>query len=150
MLRTLGFRILKRVASDMAGGTTQARTSVDFTIDGAGLLAHVVSVAGGHADFMGCFVRGFAESNRAKLELLSGSADAETADGRVLLYVCPECGDMGCGSYAAKVKVSAEVVEWFDFAYENGYEPARPLQELGPFVFALKQYMSTVTAASEA
>jgi hypothetical protein len=134
----------------LGAGITQARTSVDFLIDGAALLARLVNAGTGHADFMGCFVRGFAQHNQEKLALLAGQAPPETDDGRVLLYVCPACGEIRCGSYAAKVQVGTEAVEWSDFAYENGYEPAKPLAGLGPFVFGLHEYTNVITRASAA
>ena len=150
MPHSLDFRLLSRPASASGGAITQGRTSVDFLIDGEGLLARLVKADGGHSDFMGCFVHGFPEQNQRKLALLAGQAPPETDEGRVLLYVCPECGDTGCGAYAAKVRVGAEVVEWSDFAYENGYEPAKRLPGLGPFVFILHEYKNVIARSSAA
>ena len=148
MTSSLDFRLLNRAASTTGGTTTKGRTSVDFVIDGEGLLARLVAADGGHSDFMGCFVAGFPAPNQAKLALLAGQSSPETGEGRVLLYICPECGDIGCGAYAARVRVGAEQVEWSDFAYENGYEPARRLASLGPFVFRLSEYTDVIARAS--
>lgn len=38
---------------------------------------------------------------------------------------------------------------WCDFAYENGYEPARVLPSVGPFSFARLDHEATVKAAAE-
>jgi hypothetical protein len=149
MISSLDFRLLNRVASATGGTTTKGRTSVDFVIDGEGLLTRLVAAdGGGHGDFMGCFVLGLPELNQAKSALLAGQSAAETDEGRVLLYLCPECGDIRCGAYAAKVQVGPELVEWSDFAYENGYEPGRRLANLGPFVFGLSEYRDVIARAS--
>ncbi|QDU94686.1 hypothetical protein Pla8534_24920 [Lignipirellula cremea] len=99
---------------------------------------------------MGCFVRGFPEANLAKQKTLLASSPAETDDGRVLLYVCPECGDIGCGAYAVKVRATQGTVEWFEFAYVNGHEPPRFIESIGPFLFDAEEYKSVVTRSSDA
>jgi hypothetical protein len=147
MPSSLDFRLLNRAASASGGVITTGRTSIDFVIDGEALLAQLTNVGGGHADFMGCFVLGFTERNQAKRASLIGQSPPETDEGRVLLYVCPECGDIGCGAYAARVQVGVELVEWSDFAYENGYEQSQPLG-VGPFVFRLPEYEDVTARAS--
>lgn len=73
---------------------------------------------------------------------------SEVADGRSLLYVCPECGDIGCGAYAAHVRREAGNYVWLDFVYVNGYELPRPLPTIGPFVFTAPEYEHAIAAAS--
>jgi hypothetical protein len=146
MLHILDYQPLMREAS-FSSGTKQPRTSVNFTIDGSALLDKLVQLDGDHVDFMGSFVRGFDEENIRKSEQFLGISAADTLDGRVLLYVCPECGDIGCGAYAAKITVSDEKVVWSDFAYENGYEPANTLGAIAPFTFALRDYVQIIDAA---
>jgi hypothetical protein len=71
------------------------------------------------------------------------------ASGRVALLVCEECGDIACGAIAARLSVGASGVEWTDWAYENGYEPAR---EHGwpvcpeRFAFSRAQYEEAIRA----
>jgi hypothetical protein len=74
------------------------------------LLEMLVKNAGGHSDFMGCFVSGYAEScERTRATLL----DVPPENGkRVLLYICPECGDVGCGAYSALVRRDRESYVW--------------------------------------
>lgn len=150
MPHSFGFQFLHRQASESGEASTQSRAFVDFLIDGEGLLMQIAKADGGHADLMGCFVSGFPEHNQKKLAVLLGNAPAETEESRVLLYVCPECGDIACGSFAAKIRINEDKVEWSDFAYENGYEPARPLPSIGPFVFNANEYKCVVTQASAA
>ncbi|RII42225.1 hypothetical protein DWB68_08315 [Galactobacter valiniphilus] len=44
----------------------------------------------------------------------------------VLLAVCPQCGDLGCGAVAARVIWAEGTVTWSDFQWidEDGLEPA--------------------------
>ena len=150
MRNALSFHLLERKASTSGEATTQARTSVDFLVDETSLLQRLTDEDGGHGDFMGCFVRDFPEANLAKQKTLLASSPAETEDGRVLLYVCPECGDIGCGAYAVKVRAIQGIVEWSEFAYVNGYEPPRPIESVGPFLFEPEEYKSVITRSSDA
>jgi hypothetical protein len=97
---------------------------------------------------MGCFVRGFSTDNERKRAQLASARESDTEDGQYLLYVCPECGDIGCGAYGARIRITGETWEWYDFAYENGYEPARVLASAGPFSFARRDYDAIVEAAA--
>ena len=150
MRHSLNFALLERKASNTTAATVRAVISVDFLVEGQSLLHRLVKQDGGHGDFMGCFVRSLSEQNYKKRELLLSGAPAETDEGRVLLYVCPECGDIRCGAYAARVRLQPGAVEWFDFAYENGYEPGRPILEVGPFTFDAANYVQVITRAGAA
>jgi hypothetical protein len=147
-MNSFAIRHLKRAGSSEPGATVAARDSIDFVIDDTSLLDLLVNSGGGHGDFMGCFVRGFGTENERKKAQLTGGGEPETEGGRCLLYVCPECGDIGCGAYGARIKITGELIEWYDFAYENGYEPARTLDSVGPFCFDRSDYDATVEAAA--
>ena len=99
-MNLLGHRTLHRPGTVSGAATRTERTSADFLIDGQSLLEMLVKNAGGHSDFMGCFVSGYAEScERTRATLL----DVPPENGkRVLLYICPECGDVGCGDRVAR------------------------------------------------
>jgi hypothetical protein len=148
-MNTLGYALLVReAAATKGGGSVQGRVSADFVIDGTSLLQTLVKADGGHSDFMGCFVRGFPEPNRASLSKLLAEETPNTEDGRTLVYICPECGDIGCGAYAARIGRVEGQYTWSDFAYVNGYEPAREVAGLGPFTFSEAQYKASLKAAS--
>ena len=124
------------------------RTFADFLVNGESLLHALVKVDGGHADFMSCFVQGLADENRRTAEKLLLSAEPDTERGGVLLYVCPECGDIACGAYSARVTRTLSGYAWHDFAYENGYEAPRLIEGVGPFHFALHEYEHALRLAS--
>ena len=122
-MQSITVRRLVRSGNSTPDATKSARVSADFIVDGQSLLSRLVKVDAGHSDFTGCFVHGFTDENLKKYTQLAGAARPDSNDGRDLLYVCPECGDIGCGAYAAKVRINSDVAQWYDFAYENGSSP---------------------------
>lgn len=48
--------------------------------------------------------------------------------GRIALYVCGDCGDLGCGAVTATLHVDAYKISWTGFAWDNGYEPTDPIK----------------------
>ena len=46
---------------------------------------------------------------------------SELESGRVMLYVCPECGDIDCGAITAVILDVGDRIIWRDFGYETGY-----------------------------
>jgi hypothetical protein len=64
-------------------------------------------------------------------------------DGRVSLYICPECGDLGCGSITADIEVQDDFIKWANFGYQNNYDgnlATEPFESIGPFEFERKNY----------
>ena len=135
---------LHRPGSAVNGATTVQRDSADFLVDGESLLARLVKMNGGHDDFMGCFVHGFAEAKAQALSELLLEVKS-----RVGLYICPECGDIGCGRFSVMVERRADEVIWSEFAYENGYEDPCVFEEIGPFRFQSSQYEQAVRQSAE-
>lgn len=128
-------------------GPGDVQTSVDFRIDDESLL-RMLCRAGAPSDVMGVFQIGRNDSNLAVAARLFGDAAPDTAEERVLLYVCAECGDIGCGAIGVRVTVGNAMVVWSDFAVENGYEAAIPISGVGPFEFEVSKYRAAVAAAS--
>ena len=87
------------------------------------------------------------EAAREGLEQLAGarerSDDWPLAPGRLPLYVCPVCADLGCGAITVEVVRHEGVVTWQDFRMENGYsvpDEAIDLSAFGPFHFDAEQH----------
>ena len=118
----------------------KSRTSIDFVIDGKSLIELLDGTSGDRSDLMGCFVKGFEEENKDVLSFLTCKSTSEVETGRVLLYICPECGDIGCGSYAAIIEKVSDQYVWRSFAYENGYEEPMLIETVGPFYFNVDNY----------
>ncbi|MFO1494940.1 MAG: hypothetical protein U1F26_09790 [Lysobacterales bacterium] len=139
--------VLIRPGTSSGSVTTQPRQSVDFTVNGVSLLTTILKVDGGSADFMGCLVRGFPEQNAQAAAQLRLVTSPDTESGRILLYLCPECGDIGCGAYGVFIERIGETFIWRDFAYENGYEDPRPIESIGPYTFEGASYEREIARA---
>jgi hypothetical protein len=113
--------------------------SIDFVIDGKSLLK-ILTENDGDNDYMGCFSKGLNELNKNSKNKLLVKTEPETENGRVLIYVCPECADIGCGALCCKIKKENGKYIWNDFAYENGYEDEKIYKNIGPFYFDEKTY----------
>ena len=147
MRNELSYKLLFRPGSAGSTSTTE-RTSADFLIDGESLLRILVQEDGGHGDLMGVLVHGYPESNADVAMQLRLQVAPPSHSERVLLYICPECGDIGCGAYSAMVNRDEEIYTWKDFFYENGYEDPRSLETVGPFLFEASQYEAAILSAS--
>ena len=64
------------------------------------------------------------------------------------LYICPECGDLSCGTVSAAIERIGDLVSWRDFGYENDYdqEPLdrRHLEALTEYSFAWPEYEAAI------
>jgi hypothetical protein len=67
---------------------------------------------------------------------------------RAVLFGCPECGDLACGAITVLVSRNELIVQWSDFAYENGYEAKTTIADVGPFVFDRAAYLTAFPQAS--
>lgn len=120
---------------------------LDFQVDGDSL--HRLLHAG---SLVGCLGWGMSAAEKSTItQLLSPQSDADSAS-RVPLYVCAECGDIGCGAITADVRIVDDQVEWNDFAFENNYDPDMTVREdyrhVGPFRFQLQLYRDTLETRS--
>jgi hypothetical protein len=123
-------------------GRTERRY-LDFVVDGISLYDRLR--AGDRVTALGCWLR---DSEREHIEqLLSGS-------GRVPLYVCAECGDLGCGAVTVQVERTPEGFVWRDFALENNYDDtmkdAAPYRTVGPFLFNKTEYWQLLNKRASA
>lgn len=75
-----------------------------------------------------------------------GIEKSSLISGRIMIYVCPECGDIGCGAITANINVTNTEVIWNNFAYEddNAEPNITDYQGIGPFIFNKKQYLEII------
>ncbi|WP_186296859.1 hypothetical protein [Cupriavidus campinensis] len=76
--------------------------------------------------------------------LLDVSPESEK---RVLLYICPECGDVACGAYSVLVRRERESYVWEGFA-QTSESDLKSAETVGPFIFDASMYKDSVLAAS--
>ena len=128
---------LELVRRDRKGGAKKtARSFLDFTIDGDSLYARL----GEPLDLISpLWLDHPAPDEKEKaIQRLLKQATGDLHSDRVSLYICPECGDLGCGAISAEIIFSENAVVWSDFGYENNYEDAvarERYESIGPFEF---------------
>jgi hypothetical protein len=117
------------------------REYLDFTIDGVGLNGAIgrrggATVAAGLVSILVTdWPHGFPIQD---VLVLLGERTSELPDGRVPIYVCPECGDLGCGAVTVSIDHGADVVTWADFGWQTDYDEdvdRGSYTDLGPYHF---------------
>ena len=71
--------------------------------------------------------------------------------GRVELYVCRECGDLGCGALTVNIERSGSVVRWSEFGWDDSLsdEPYDAIGDPLEFTFQAASYDETLRAVGE-
>jgi hypothetical protein len=80
-------------------------------------------------------------------DLLLLEAPGDLPSGRVALYVCPICGDYGCGVIGALVFREGATIIWSDFALESLEQSPKGIESLGPFKFIEADYRRAIAEA---
>lgn len=124
------------------GGRTQ-RDFLDLIVDGRPLS----ELVGDQVSCLGWFAP--EENARAARRLLL-EEPADLPNNRRTLYVCPECGDIGCGAVSLVIERAGDKIIWRDFGYENDYEGlihAEDFEGVGPFIFDRAAYKQAIRQA---
>lgn len=139
--------VLRRVVLD--GNVTRYPEShyLDFVIDGRSLTEQIACARGLATTLNRAWL---ATVNDAVGELRGTRSTDGLSPGRVALYVCGDCGDLGCGAVTAKLHVGADTVSWAEFAWENGYEPSDPIKDSPTVIhFSAPNYADVLATADE-
>jgi hypothetical protein len=86
------------------------------------------------------------------VERLLGTRPGDAPQGRVCVYVCPECGDLGCGAVTIRLVLTDHSVEWRDWGYQNDYDDGvvdDSLSDLPNLTFDRRQYTMALVAAAQ-
>jgi len=129
------------------GSYRSPRHFLDVVVNGTSLW----ECLGKRHDMVSVLCRDFAqpESSTAVDRLLLKS-EADFPNDRRSLFVCAECGDLGCGAVTLSVRRVGGKVVWSDFGYENTYEEQvlrDDFADVGPFEFDSSQYESALLDA---
>lgn len=121
-----------------SGGSGRTeRRFLDFVIDGMPLWSRI------NADFISPFGWLGADEQETSIRRLLRKTPPDMHDGRTTLYICPECGDLGCGAVTLLVQREMDVIVWKDFGVQNNYEDVvhtDGFHDIGPFSFNEGQY----------
>ncbi|MFD9791017.1 oxidoreductase [Streptomyces sp. NPDC059070] len=119
------------------------REFMDFVVDGRPLLlqlADLDAVSPLAADVPPAILS-------AQVSSLLLESEPPLADGRYVVYACPECEDLACGAVTAVIERSGDDIVWRDFAWQT--EPALDLERdgyhgIGPFRFRAEEYRAAL------
>lgn len=120
------------------------RDYLDFVIDGIPLGDFFSKW-----DYIGCLGSDFISYDLEMVEKLLTNLPSDLNDDRYSIYVCPECGDIGCGAITAQIIKSNEGFIWQKFGLQNNYEDEIRYQDefkkIGPFLFKESEYVKVLT-----
>lgn len=145
----LELRGLTRMAVQNPNGTPKSeRHFLDFVIDGQSLWETLRK-----PDMVSVLCAQYAEKEPANaISRLLLNQKADLPNGRRSLFICAECGDLGCGAITAVVEKQAESFTWNDFGYENTYEDKISLdvyRTIGSFTFDAIKYEQALVQAMD-
>lgn len=121
----------------------------DLWIDGHRLYDQVIGLYP-NLDDVACLGFGSETFQKEHIEKLLLNAAADFPVDRRALYICPACGDLGCGAVSLRIKREQGQFVWYDFGIESeGASTPRvtALAEMGPFYFEEQAYMETIRSA---
>ncbi|OAR23120.1 oxidoreductase [Streptomyces sp. ERV7] len=132
-------------AGDVAGaGSPQLhRDFMDFVVDGRPLLlqlADLDAVSPLAADVPPAILG-------AQVRSLLLETAPPLADGRYVVYACPECEDLACGAVTAVIERCGDDIIWRDFAWQTEPVPDLMLNGyhgIGPFRFRAEEYRAAL------
>jgi len=136
-MNTLQFKDAVR----LGGSDKHERHYFDFIVSGQSL-RDILNVS--KSDLISPFgwFENKAEEKLAKQELtLRQKTSLDT--GRIMLYVCPECGDIACGAITAIIVDLGDRIVWKDFGYETGNGGISELySHIQPIEFSRQEYFN--------
>src|SRR5688572_20373327 len=108
-------RLALSLAERPDGDGKTVRKFLDFIVDGQSLHALV----GNKLDSVSCLAQWprMAETQKA-LDRLLLLEPADFPNNRRSLYVCGECGDLGCGAVSITIVEQDDTFTWHSFGYE--------------------------------
>jgi hypothetical protein len=116
------------------------RTYFDFLISGQ---SAKTILRADNFDLISPFGWGDEKYENETIKEYTGLKRPEIPSGRLMIYVCPECADIGCGSITADIEITDDKVIWKNFGYENN-DPdidLEPYKDIGPIEFRKADYL---------
>jgi hypothetical protein len=116
------------------------RNYFDFIVSGQSLKTILNS---DNMDLISPFGWGKEDHEQEIIKEFMGQKSPEIQSGRLMIYVCSECGDIGCGSITADLEITDDKVIWKNFGYENNYLDIdfNSYKDIRPFEFNKADYL---------
>src|SRR5512138_3222452 len=132
------------------GGAGRTRREyLDFIVDGQSL--HDLLSPG---DNIGCLGWLPPDAERRYREELTATRLSALGNNRCPIYVCAECGDLGCGAITVQIDKTKDGFVWRRFGYENDYAESMSdfagYESIGPFYFNESEYLETLKSGQDA
>jgi len=129
--------------------TSKARRRfLDFAIDGRALYPDIRQRG------LDCITPLWVDDDKARdaaveaVRRLLTEIDGDAPDGRVTVYGCAECGDLGCGAATVRIKVGDDAITWSDWGWQTNYsDEVDRLQGMEDMTFDRAQYDETLRQA---
>lgn len=100
-------------------GSQTRRDYLEFYVSGVSMKTRLGLE---EADLITVFLFGISEQAlQDQINIYRRKATSGVADGRIMLYVCPECGDLDCGAVMMTIRREGDKIIWSDFAFETGH-----------------------------
>ncbi|ANQ49384.1 hypothetical protein MY04_2010 [Flammeovirga sp. MY04] len=114
----------------------------DFSIDGESLF-DICDME--KSDRIGSLGWGLSNDYNKSLfrQFLNEEENKELKSGRIMLFVCSECGDIGCGGTTFKLIETETEIIWTEFGDEDNIEldiDFSDYKNIGPFRFEKTEY----------
>ncbi|WP_407314183.1 hypothetical protein [Desulfosporosinus sp. SB140] len=104
-------------------------------------------------DYVSCLGWSFSDIQLNGINKLLLKSNPDFDNDRYAIFICPECGDLGCGAISVNIKRVGDIIIWSDFAVEDNlglYEIEYDrLKDLGPFYFQYDQYEAAIKSTFE-
>jgi hypothetical protein len=142
-LSTLRLAPIHRAGGSSGSASWKDRWTFDFLVDRQSLASLLGAT---ERDLVGRLDRNDREENARSIRVLTCAAAPDFGHDRIMLFVCPECADLGCGAITAALKLDGDTITWADFRHENNYDESMTTRfpGIGPFAFDARAYRSVV------
>jgi hypothetical protein len=92
------------------------RNYYDFNISGQSLKTILKA---DNMDLISPFGWGDKNYEQEIIKEFRGQKKPQIPSGRLMIYVCADCGDLGCGAITAELQITDNKVIWKNFSYED-------------------------------
>jgi len=117
------------------------RQYLDFIISGQPLREYLEEKNNSNVTPFGFFSN--VEEQKRALRELKFQQKTQLKENRVELYICEDCGDIGCGSITTEIKDLRDKIIWKNFAFQNNLDEIGQLINVDQLEFDRQNYFKT-------
>ena len=113
-------KFIERALKEDKKRNAELRNFYDIIVDGKSLFDQFVDA---ESDLASIF--GFYNDSNLNIQIVDEFLKiqkSELESERTMLFVCRECGDIGCGAITVEIEKAENSYIWKNYAWDNGYE----------------------------